>query len=145
MTSAASPNPVVRPDGPVLPVLLFDGDCAFCSTSARFTTERLRRSPTDFAVEPWQRADLDALGLTEAECLDALQWVDAGGRAWSGHRAVGRTLLASRWWARPAGALLLAPGVALVAAPLYRWVSRNRHRLPGGTPACGLPAPPPSA
>ena len=46
------------------PVLVFDGDCAFCSTSARFVSERLRRSPADYAVEPWQRLDLDALGLT---------------------------------------------------------------------------------
>ncbi|MFQ6170230.1 thiol-disulfide oxidoreductase DCC family protein [Oryzobacter sp. R7] len=136
-----SPEPLRR----TLPVLVFDGDCAFCSTSARFATSRLRRSPADFAVEPWQLIDLGPLGLTEVQCAEALQWVDTAGRAWSGHQAVGRTLLASRWWARPAGALLLAPGVGLVAAPLYRWVSRNRHRLPGGSPACALPAPPPPA
>ncbi|WP_392542614.1 thiol-disulfide oxidoreductase DCC family protein [Oryzobacter telluris] len=148
MSSLASPTPSTDPSSPVLPVLpvlVFDGDCAFCSTSARVLTGRLRRSPDDFAVEPWQHLDLAALGLTPEACLDALQWVDASGQVSAGHRAVGKALLASRWWVRPAGAVLLAPGVGLVAAPAYRWVSRNRHRLPGGTPACGLPAPPPAA
>ena len=121
-----------------LPVLLFDGDCAFCSTSARLLTDHLRRSPADYAIEPWQRVHLDALGLTAQECHDALQFVGADGRVSAGHVAVGRVLLASRWWARPAGALLLAPGAHVVAAPLYRRVSRNRHRLPRGTPACSL-------
>ena len=23
---------------------------------------------------------------------------------------------------------------------IYRWVAANRHRLPGGTPACSMPA-----
>ena len=47
-----------------LPVLVFDGDCAFCTTSAGVITRRLRRSPDDYAVQPWQHLDLDALGLT---------------------------------------------------------------------------------
>ena len=51
------------------PVLVYDGDCAFCSTSARFAARWLRRSPADYAIEPWQRLDLAALGLTGAEGL----------------------------------------------------------------------------
>ena len=120
------------------PVLVYDGDCAFCSTSARFLSTRLRRSPTDYAIEPWQRLDLDALGLTPAECDAAVRWVSADGIRDAGHVAIARALRASRWWVRPAGAVLLAPGVSLVAARVYTWVSANRHRLPGGTPACSL-------
>ncbi len=126
------------------PVLVFDGDCAFCTTSATLLVDRLRRSPGDFAVEPWQRVDLPALGLTEQECVDALQWVDADGRVAAAHLAVARALLASRWWVRPAGAVLLLPGVRPLAGVAYRWVSRNRYRLPGGTPACAVPPPPPA-
>ena len=51
------------------PVLVYDGDCAFCSTSARFAARWLRRSPADYAIEPWQRLDLVALGLTATEGL----------------------------------------------------------------------------
>lgn len=121
---------------PPVPVLVFDGDCAFCTSSARLLAARLRRSPTDFAVEPWQHLDLDALGLTPQECSEALRWVGADGRHDHGEGAVGRALLASRWWVRPVGALLLLPGVRAAAGVVYRWVARNRHRLPGGTPAC---------
>ena len=35
------------------PVFLFDGDCAFCSTCARFIE---RRIPTSAFVEAWQTA-----------------------------------------------------------------------------------------
>ena len=120
------------------PVLVFDGDCAICSTSARFVSERLRRSPADYAVEPWQQLDLDALGLTPAECDAAVRWVSPNGIPDAGHVAIARALRACRWWVRPAGVVLLAPGVSALAARAYTWVAANRHRLPGGTPACSV-------
>ncbi len=123
------------------PVLVFDGDCGMCSTSARFVTRRLRRSAADFDVEPSQRLDLAALGLTQEECDEALQWVAADGRITSGHEAVGSVLRASRWWARPAGHLVSAPGARSLAGVAYRWVASHRHIFPGGTPACALPGP----
>jgi predicted DCC family thiol-disulfide oxidoreductase YuxK len=128
----ADPLPVTPP------VLVFDGDCAFCSTSATFVVRRLRRSPADYAVQPWQRLDVAAFGLTPADCTESLRWVDAGGRTHAAQDAVARMLLASRAWARPVGALLLVPGIRQVAGVAYRWVARNRHRLPGGTPACAI-------
>ncbi|MBR7742794.1 DUF393 domain-containing protein [Phycicoccus sp. BSK3Z-2] len=120
------------------PVLVFDGDCAFCTSSARLLA-RLRRSPGDFAVEPWQRLDLPALGLTEEQCSQAVQWVARDGRVSAAERGIARSLLASRVMVRPVGALLLAPAVRPLAGVVYRWVARNRSRMPGGTPACALP------
>lgn len=120
------------------PVLVYDGDCAFCSSSARVVATRLRRSPADFAVEPWQHLDLDTLGLTPAECDEAVRWVSADGIRYAGHVAVAHALRASRWWVRPAGVVLLLPGVTRLGARVYAWVAANRHRLPGGTPACSL-------
>ncbi|WP_211250989.1 thiol-disulfide oxidoreductase DCC family protein [Phycicoccus jejuensis] len=125
------------PVTPRLPVLLFDGDCAFCSSSVRLLL-RLRRSPADYAVEPWQQVDLGPLGVTEQACTEAVQWVAADGRVSSAQDAVARALLASRPWVRPLGALVLVPGVRQVARAIYFWVARNRHRLPGGTPACSV-------
>ncbi len=118
------------------PVLVFDGDCAFCSSSARLVAGRLRRSPADFAVEPWQRLDLPALDLTPEQCEESVRWVGADGRHEHAEGAIARALLAARWWVRPVGAVILVPGVRQLAGLAYRWVSRNRHRLPGGTPAC---------
>jgi predicted DCC family thiol-disulfide oxidoreductase YuxK len=118
------------------PVLVYDGDCAFCSSAARVLAHWLRRSPADFAVEPWQHLDLAPLGLTTEQCVEAVRWVGADGRREHGEAAVARALLASRPWVRPLGRVLLLPGVRAVAGVVYRWVARNRHRLPAGTPAC---------
>lgn len=116
--------------------LVYDGDCAFCTSSVRLA-RRLRLHAD--VVTAWQHADLDALGLTAAACQDALKWVADSGRVSSGHEAVARLLLASPLPWRPLGALLLVPPVSWLAARAYAWVAANRHRLPGGTAACALP------
>lgn len=121
------------------PTFVFDGDCAFCTACARFIE---RRIPTSAQVVPWQFTDLDALGLTVAECAEAVQWVgEDGGRA-AGPDAISRLLTSSNTalW-RGLGRLLRFPPVRAAAWPTYRWVARNRHRMPGGTAACAVPPP----
>jgi hypothetical protein len=44
-----------------LPVLLYDGDCAFCTSCVTWMRRRIRRLD---ATEPYQLTDLDALGVT---------------------------------------------------------------------------------
>lgn len=120
------------------PLVVFDGDCAFCTASVDRIRDRIR---PDVDFIPWQRLDLPALGLTEQQVESAVQWIDGeGGRA-SGARA-GALLLrrAARPW-RAVGRLMLIPPISWIAAALYRIVAANRHRLPGGTPACALPSP----
>ena len=117
------------------PVLLFDGDCAFCTTSARL----LERIGPDAEIVAWQFADLDQLGVTAGQAAEAVQWIDAGGAVRSGHEAIAAALgAAGRAW-RIAGRALTLPGVAWIAAKAYRLVADNRYRLPGGTPACRVP------
>jgi predicted DCC family thiol-disulfide oxidoreductase YuxK len=118
------------------PVVIFDGDCGICTTLARVVEARLRPPA---AVRPWQRLDLGAYGLTELQCAEALQYVDADGRVFAAEMAVARVLQASRPWARPVGYVIALPGVRSLAGVVYRWVARNRSRLPGGTPACAVP------
>lgn len=122
-----------------LPVLVFDGDCAICSTLARFVERAIRRQESDFVVAPWQEVDLAALGLTEAACIEALQWVARNGQISSAQNAVARTLWAGHLWWRPFAAIIATPGINHLAGVIYRWVAANRHRLPGGTPACSMP------
>lgn len=117
-----------------LPVLVYDGDCAFCTSTAR----RGQRWLGLEHVEPWQFLDLDELGLTEEQCDEAVQWVAADGTIASAERAVGEALVAAGGAWRWLGRLLLAPGIRSIAGVAYRWVARNRSRLPGGTPACSL-------
>lgn len=122
-------------------VFLFDGDCAFCSVCARWIE---RRVPTAAAVVAWQLSDLPALGLTAAQCDRAVQWVavDDGGRrrVAEGPAAFAALLRTStpRW--RLVGRLLGTAPILALAGPVYRWIARHRNRLPGGTPACALPA-----
>jgi predicted DCC family thiol-disulfide oxidoreductase YuxK len=88
---------------------------------------------------PYQRVDdLAALGLTEAGCIAAVQYVARDHRVYAAQDAVAALLLGagSGWWFL--GALLRLPGIHWLAGAAYRWMAHNRHRLPGGTPACSL-------
>lgn len=117
--------------------LVYDGDCGLCTTCVRWI-DRLRLQAD--TVVAWQHADLDALGLTQQQVTDAVQYVHADGSVESGHLAVAALLAGSQPWWHPVGAALRLPLVSPLAARAYAWVSANRSRLPGGTPACSLPA-----
>jgi predicted DCC family thiol-disulfide oxidoreductase YuxK len=120
------------------PTFVFDGDCSFCSACARFIERHIRPGAR---VVAWQFADLGALGLTEAECETAVQFVPlAAGRPTAGPAAIAALLRTAGPLWRAAGRGLGLRPVTAAAWPVYRWVARNRHRMPGGTPACALPA-----
>jgi predicted DCC family thiol-disulfide oxidoreductase YuxK len=114
------------------PVFVFDGDCAFCTSAARL----LERIGPEAEIVAWQLADLDELGITAAQASEAVRWIDADGTVRSGHEAIAAALGTAGWPWRIAGRVILLPGVSPLAAVTYRLVARNRHRLPGGTPAC---------
>ncbi|SDT79983.1 Predicted thiol-disulfide oxidoreductase YuxK, DCC family [Streptomyces sp. TLI_053] len=131
------------------PVLVFDGDCAFCTTCATWAERFLRQTLASGGWEavPFQFADLAGLDASaggrgevsweraEREVL----WVTPAGRVYGGAQAVARLLMRSGGvWAYLGGVLALAP-VRPVAGLVYRWVARHRHRMPGGTAACALP------
>ncbi|WP_306945178.1 thiol-disulfide oxidoreductase DCC family protein [Streptomyces sp. B4I13] len=118
------------------PVLVFDGDCSFCSTSVKFAERRLQ--PRCETI-PWQFADLEALGVTSTRAEHEVLWVTPRGVVYGGAQAVAKALLsAGGGWAL-AGALLMVSPIRWVAHGGYRLVANNRHRMPGGTAACALP------
>ncbi|MGH2686436.1 MAG: thiol-disulfide oxidoreductase DCC family protein [Actinomycetota bacterium] len=116
-------------------VMLFDGDCSFCTSVARWAKRRL---PSTVRVAPWQLEDLPSYGLTPADTTSALYWIDEEGRTHRGHvaaiRALGRM---SPGW-RALGSMIATAPIDRVAEAVYDVVARNRHRLPGGTPACRI-------
>jgi predicted DCC family thiol-disulfide oxidoreductase YuxK len=118
-------------------MLIFDGDCSFCTSSATWIEHRL---PSGTRVEPWQRIDLRSLGLTEADVTTAAYWVDERGKNHRGHRSIGKALMAAGGKWRAIGALILIPPFSWLAALGYAVIAKNRHRLPGSTPACKLPS-----
>ena len=119
-------------------LLIFDGDCGFCTWSADWVS---RRWPPGPRTVPWQRMppeSLAAAGLTAAESAKAAWWVDSTSRAYRGHRAIAKSLIACGGVYRVIGTVIDVPPGSWLAAVIYPIVTRNRHRQPGGTPACRI-------
>ena len=117
--------------------MIFDGECGFCTASV----DVIRRWIRPYAdIEPWQRTDISRFGLTEEDCTTAVQFIDASGELTSGSRAVMAMLRTAPMPWPVVGRIGDLPGIAWVADRSYRWIAANRHRLPGSTPACALPA-----
>lgn len=117
---------------------MFDGDCAFCTVAARLLE---RWSEGRLVVVPWQRVDLGSLGLTQAQCVAAVQLVTVAGR-YAGGAAIARALRSCRQPWRAIGRVLSVPQLNAVVERGYRIVAVNRHRLRGATPACHVPSAP---
>jgi len=116
-------------------MLIYDGDCGFCTQTAQWIAGRFR---VPLTVVAWQQIDLDEAGLTEDEVSTAVYWMDAYGRLDRGHRAVGRALTMASGPLVILGWLLLVPPGSWLGAIGYRIVARNRYRLPGATDACAI-------
>ena len=119
-------------------LLIYDGDCGFCTTAAHAIAAHWRVSAS---AVPWQRLsgdELSRLGLTSSDVAKAAWWVDERGGRFGAERAVSHALMAADGWRRVLGRLLDMQPIRTLAAIGYPVVARYRHRLPGGTPACRL-------
>ncbi|GAA4610054.1 hypothetical protein GCM10023195_40990 [Actinoallomurus liliacearum] len=127
------------------PVLVYDGDCGICTKAVRLIGDtgpsegRRLRVPADAEVVAFQDADLAALGTTAERAAYEVLWIEAG-RVHGGAQAVARVLISAGGCWRPLGLLVRVAPFRWAAHGLYRLIANNRHRLPGGTPACVLPA-----
>lgn len=119
-------------------LLVYDGDCSFCTSCARWISARWAGSRRSVAWQHLDTGDLDRLGLTHEDVRRAVWWVDARGARSRGHVAIGWALRATHGWPAAVGAMILVPPFRWVAAVVYPLVARWRHLLPGGTPACRL-------
>ncbi len=113
-------------------MLVYDGDCGFCSSAARWIAGRLGEG---HAVVPYQRLDELPAGLSLEDVRTAAYWIGADGPR-RGHRAVSASLVAAGGVWAPVGRLLDVWPLRWLAAGAYAVVARYRYRLPGGTPAC---------
>ncbi len=114
--------------------LVFDGDCAFCTSSAQWLAKDGR-----VGIVAWQFLDLDQVGLGVEQVSTSVWWLSDDRPVEHSSRAIGRALVARRGVWSLAGRVLLVPAVRPLADAVYRVVARNRHRMPGGTAACALP------
>ena len=122
-------------NGDSSPVLVFDGDCGFCTSVARHFE---RRSRTPVNAVPWQRANLASLGLTP-EMTSEQVYLVSDGSLFAGAECFAELMkIQGDLFHRSVAKLMRAPGIQRVSAWGYSLVARNRHRLPGGTPACKM-------
>jgi predicted DCC family thiol-disulfide oxidoreductase YuxK len=116
-------------------LLIFDGDCAFCTT----WVNRLREWLPDFPeTSPYQWLDIDSYGLTQHD-VEHYAWYVSPKRQFAGHLAFSAILRTQRGAGyRFLGHLLATFPFNIAASIGYSFIAANRHRLPGGTPACAV-------
>lgn len=118
------------------PVLVFDGDCGFCTTSARWIESKWE---ADVACAlPWQRLDADTMaryGLSSGDVTSQVWWIDERGRR-GANRAVSAALRHGGGLWKFVGIALDLPPIRWAARPGYFLVARYRHLLPGATENC---------
>ncbi len=113
--------------------LLYDEACAFCRAWVSWAQERRAR----VSFEPCTPGVIP--GLSAGDCARTAWAVDGRGRTHSGARAVAvvwRSLPGARnlGW-RVLGHAASIPPVSWLAALVYWFVARNRHRLPAPSKA----------
>lgn len=113
-------------------VLHYDPDCGFCARCAAW----LRRLGVRADIVAWRG---DEPHLDHARAAREIPFTGADGRVSHGARAIADALRTAPGLPGTLGRLLGWPPALRIAAPVYRWAARHRHRLPGGTAACRLP------
>jgi predicted DCC family thiol-disulfide oxidoreductase YuxK len=122
-------------------LLIYDGDCSFCTASANWAAARWHGRAR---AVPWQAltaGELAAHGLTADDVRCAAWWIDDAGRRSRGHLAIAQALRAASGWSAAVGRVLLVPPFRWLAAAVYPLVVRWRHRLPGGSAECRVRSP----
>ena len=110
------------------PVLIYDGECAFCQGGMRWVQRRALPGQLEFlpCQSPERRARFP--WMAEEACLEALQLVLPDGRVLAGDAAIPEILRRLRGW-RWLAVLFKLPGVGLFAPRVYAWVARNRYAI----------------
>jgi len=130
---AASPI-TAETNSAALGLLIFDGDCGFCTTAARKFADLAGDSAT---VMPWQALDLDDYGLTEDDVSTAAYWVHDGANHRGADAFVHGLQVCRRPWPMVGKVIGLRPFI-WIARGVYPLVAKYRHRLPGATDACRI-------
>ncbi|MBZ5665502.1 MAG: DUF393 domain-containing protein [Acidobacteriia bacterium] len=108
-------------------VVLYDGQCGFCSRWVQCWARTLRRHGFEIASldEPWVAGKLQ---MPHEELLTDIRLLTADGQLISGadvYLYVTRRI----WWAWPFYAIFSLPGFNRLIHIGYRWFARNRHHI----------------
>ena len=115
-------------------LLIYDGDCGFCTQAARKFVDFADGSAE---IAPWQSLDLGEHGLTEQDTSTAAYWV-TDGVAYRGADAFVHGLQVCRTPLRIVGKLVGTIPFIWMARAVYPLIAKYRHRLRGATDACRI-------
>lgn len=114
--------------------LFFDGACGMCTRSKDLLLRFDRTGK--LSTEPLQSAGTaERLGITPANLLDSVRWLDSSGAVYSGAEAANAAFSAAVGTRIPL-ALYRIPGIRTLQEAVYRWVADHRYKFPGTTPYC---------
>lgn len=107
--------------------VVFDGECGMCA----WVVARLRPGAPTVAVVALQQARARGLAVDESRASREMLWMDEAGTVRGGADAFALWLAAredhlARW-----GRMMLSRPVLPCARAVYRFVARNRRRIPG--------------
>ncbi len=131
--ATAEPNPSSPPIASG--TLIYDGDCGFCTATARWAQRRLS---DNYRVVPSQQVDLEILGLSQEDVVRSAWWIDPDGTRWDEHHSIAKALGAMKAPWPALGRMLTLGPISPLARWTYRLVADNRYRIrrPGSRPTC---------
>ncbi len=110
--------------------LFFDGECGFCTRTARWLAPIMARR--GFGVAPLQDPRVGALlGLPREELLWELRFLHGDGRQFGGAKAV-IAVAQEIWWGRPLVWFSRLPRMLGILDHVYTWVARHRSCAAAG-------------
>jgi predicted DCC family thiol-disulfide oxidoreductase YuxK len=106
-----------------LPVMVFDGDCRFCR---HWIARWRRRTKSRVTYIPYQRLGRRHPEIPRADCKEAVQFLESGGRLSSGADAIVRLFDYGLPGGRLATFLASHPPLIWILRAGYRIVARRR-------------------
>lgn len=124
-------------DGDKPLTLAYDGDCGFCQASI----DRIRTTAKPgIPAIPWQWLPRETTRPHQHRLDEEVLLLHGTTVSCGGAEALARFIGSSPYRTyRVLATVARLPALLPLARLVYRRVARNRHRLPGGTPACALP------
>lgn len=109
------------------PLLIYDGDCAFCR---RWIARWRRWTGARVTYAPWQEVASEFPEIPEDRFRRSVVLIEPGGRVTDAAEAVARSL-AVRGWGRPLLWIYRhVPGAGAIAEAVYRRVANRRGKWP---------------